>query len=178
MLINHINKHALIAVTQQPNTLCCFYKPNVAHTVVVAWRLRHDEGDDGGLSHGRGGNVVEVVRRLVAVAVMLWCQWCFSMEMKGVVLVVMVVGTKVEMWRLWCRGYGGGGWRVVKSDIWDRIDRKTGIIFGFAGNARRKSFQAAAGGGGRPEVWWPAVGWGGGGWGGRKVFVCVLLILK
>nr|GFB27665.1 hypothetical protein [Tanacetum cinerariifolium] len=70
-------------------------------------------------------------------------------------------------------GFGGGGWRVVESDIWDRIDRKTGIIFGFAGNARRKSFSAAAGGGGRPEVvvsggglrWW---------WLGReKVLGCI-----
>nr|GEW79067.1 hypothetical protein [Tanacetum cinerariifolium] len=62
-------------------------------------------------------------------------------------------------------GFGGGGRRVVESAIWDRIDRKTGIIFGFARNARRKSFLAAAGGGGRPEV---VVGWGGGAWGGRK----------
>nr|GEW85105.1 hypothetical protein [Tanacetum cinerariifolium] len=137
LLINHINKHALMAVTQQPNNPCCFYKPNAALTVVVAWRLCHDEGDNGGLSRVRGGNVVEVVRGLVAVAVMLWCQWCSSVKIKGVVLVVTVVGTKVEKWRLWCRGYGGGGWRVVKSYIWDQIDRKTGIFFGFAGKVFR-----------------------------------------
>nr|GFC37697.1 hypothetical protein [Tanacetum cinerariifolium] len=67
---------------------------------------------------------------------------------------------------------GGGGWRVVESDIWDRIDRKTGIIFGFAGNARRKSFLAAAGGGGRPEV--AMVGGGLGWWwlGRKKVIFC------
>nr|GFA17150.1 hypothetical protein [Tanacetum cinerariifolium] len=43
-----------------------------------------------------------------------------------------------------------GEWRrVVASDIWDRIDRVTGNIFGFARNARRKSFPAAATAGGR-----------------------------
>nr|GEU71758.1 hypothetical protein [Tanacetum cinerariifolium] len=44
--------------------------------------------------------------------------------------------------------------RVGESDIRDRIDRVVGSIFGFAGNARRKSFPAAAvagDGGGRRQ---------------------------
>nr|GEX72606.1 ARID DNA-binding domain-containing protein [Tanacetum cinerariifolium] len=36
------------------------------------------------------------------------------------------------------------GWRVGESDIRDRIDRVVGSIFGFAENARRKSFLATA----------------------------------
>nr|GFA90134.1 hypothetical protein [Tanacetum cinerariifolium] len=57
---------------------------------------------------------------------------------KAVVVVAAVVGV-VE-----------AGRRVVESGIWDRIDRKAGNIFGFAGNPRRKSFPTAT-------VWWPAV---------------------
>nr|GEU52127.1 E-beta-farnesene synthase [Tanacetum cinerariifolium] len=54
-------------------------------------------------------------------------------------------------------GFGGGGWRVVESDMVDLIDRVMGSLFGFAENARRKVFWW------RPEVvagvaGWPAVG--------------------
>nr|GFB75349.1 hypothetical protein [Tanacetum cinerariifolium] len=56
-------------------------------------------------------------------------------------------------------GDGGGGWRVRESGVGDRIDRVVGSLFGFTGNARRKSFPAAAGGGGG----------GGRRWGGRKM---------
>nr|GEW58508.1 retrovirus-related Pol polyprotein from transposon TNT 1-94 [Tanacetum cinerariifolium] len=44
---------------------------------------------------------------------------------------------------------GGGGCRVWESGMVDLIDRETGIVFGFAENARRKIFLAVVGGGGR-----------------------------
>nr|GEZ10796.1 hypothetical protein [Tanacetum cinerariifolium] len=34
-------------------------------------------------------------------------------------------------------GDGRGGWRVKEGGVGDRLDRKAGSIFGFAGNARR-----------------------------------------
>nr|GEY54146.1 hypothetical protein [Tanacetum cinerariifolium] len=87
-------------------------------------------------------------------------------------MAVVVVAAMVEFgggveWRLrWWRGGEGSrlwvgvmkeGRHVVESGVWDQIDRVTGNIFGFAENARRKSFSAAevvAGGGGG----WSAVG--------------------
>nr|GEX76595.1 hypothetical protein [Tanacetum cinerariifolium] len=44
------------------------------------------------------------------------------------------------------------GQRVREGGTVDLIDRVVGIVFGFAGNTRRKSFSAAAGGGGRRIV--------------------------
>nr|GEZ37516.1 hypothetical protein [Tanacetum cinerariifolium] len=44
-----------------------------------------------------------------------------------------------------CGGGGDGGWRVMASDIGDRIDRVTGNIFG----VRQKSFPMAVDGGGQ-----------------------------
>nr|GFA86957.1 hypothetical protein [Tanacetum cinerariifolium] len=49
-----------------------------------------------------------------------------------------------------CHGEdGGGGWRVWESGMVDLIGRETGIVSGFAENARRKIFPAVVGGGGR-----------------------------
>nr|GEW35397.1 hypothetical protein [Tanacetum cinerariifolium] len=86
---------------------------------------------------GCGGSDGEVVP--VVVLEVWWWQ-------RGCEVAVAVVG--------WCRGRR---WRVGESCMVDLIYRETGIVFGFAGNARRKSFPAAevvAGGGGG----WPAVG--------------------
>nr|GEX73762.1 hypothetical protein [Tanacetum cinerariifolium] len=78
----------------------------------------------------------------------------------------------------WQRGEGGrnggcvaaavgggsdGGWRVMTSDIVDRVDRVIKIVFGFGRKTRRKTFPAAAGGGGWPEAKVVAGGKGGGG---------------
>nr|GEW81924.1 hypothetical protein [Tanacetum cinerariifolium] len=64
------------------------------------------------------------------------------------------------MWRwrlLWCMVVGvwrllewtNGEWRrMVESGVGDRLDRVVGSLFGFAGNARRKSFPTAAAGNG------------------------------
>nr|GEY82958.1 hypothetical protein [Tanacetum cinerariifolium] len=53
----------------------------------------------------------------------------------------------------------GGKWRrVVASGVVGLIDRETRNVFGFAVNARRKSFLAAAAGGGGAGGWWSAVG--------------------
>nr|GEW07979.1 cytochrome b-c1 complex subunit Rieske-4, mitochondrial-like [Tanacetum cinerariifolium] len=47
----------------------------------------------------------------------------------------------------------GVRWRVRERDIGDRIDRRTGSLFGFAGKSPPEKFSAAAGGSG-----WPAAG--------------------
>nr|GEX18943.1 uncharacterized mitochondrial protein AtMg00810-like [Tanacetum cinerariifolium] len=47
--------------------------------------------------------------------------------------------------------------RVMKSGVWDRVDRSEGSLFGFAGNARQKSFPAAAAVV-ADRWWWQAVG--------------------
>nr|GFA01690.1 hypothetical protein [Tanacetum cinerariifolium] len=54
-----------------------------------------------------------------------------------VMMVDLVVFAMVGLWRR--------GWRVRESGVGDRLDRKAGNIFGFAKNARRKSFPATAG---------------------------------
>nr|GEW89802.1 hypothetical protein [Tanacetum cinerariifolium] len=69
--------------------------------------------------------------------------------------------------RGWQRGEGGGGcgvvvaavagvvlWRVRESGIIDRVDRRLGILFGFAGKIPLEKFPAAA-------VWWPSAAAGG-----------------
>nr|GEX01071.1 hypothetical protein [Tanacetum cinerariifolium] len=73
---------------------------------------------------------------------------------------------------------GGVVGRVGESDIWDRIDRLVGSIFGFGRKTRRKTFPAAAvagDGGGRRMV--------AGGGGGRRLRggrwgVCVNTCMK
>nr|GEW71200.1 retrovirus-related Pol polyprotein from transposon TNT 1-94 [Tanacetum cinerariifolium] len=45
---------------------------------------------------------------------------------------------------------GDGGWRVMASDIVDRVDRVIRIIFGFGRNIRQKTFPTVAGG----RRWW------------------------
>nr|GFA51912.1 hypothetical protein [Tanacetum cinerariifolium] len=93
--------------------------------VMLMWR-----GDDG--SHG--GAAVVVTRR--------WWLW------RGGGVEGCGVGG--------CGGEDGGmrGRRVVKSDIWDQIDRVVGSIFGFAGKVFRRR-RVVAGGGGRR---WPSGG--------------------
>nr|GEY89634.1 hypothetical protein [Tanacetum cinerariifolium] len=70
---------------------------------------------------------------------------------------------------------GGGGWwcfgRVRESGVGERVDRVTGIPFGFAGKIPPEKF---SGGGRRRRV---AAGWGGlppVGWSGERILkLCV-----
>nr|GFA45692.1 hypothetical protein [Tanacetum cinerariifolium] len=87
-----------------------------------------------------------------------WCrQWGRGRGLEVMVRVTMVVlvvatgGGEVVKAAAVGGGYGGGR-RVGESGMGDRLDRKTGIIFGFARNARRKSFSAAGGSGRRQQV--------------------------
>nr|GEV65154.1 hypothetical protein [Tanacetum cinerariifolium] len=102
--------------------------------------IRYDDGGGGSCGCGDGIQWWKGDGGDVAVAVAATCGCCSG---------------------VWRRCSGGRGrreeWRrVVASDIWDRIDRVTGSIFGFSGNARRKSFPATAGG--SRKWWWLAGG--------------------
>nr|GEX10463.1 hypothetical protein [Tanacetum cinerariifolium] len=80
----------------------------------------------------------------------MWWMWCVDWWRDEVVAGGLGAAVEVDS--------GGVVGRVGESGVGDLIDRKTRIIFGFVGNARRKSFPAAAvvAGG-----WWWLAGGGG-----------------
>nr|GFA61930.1 hypothetical protein [Tanacetum cinerariifolium] len=110
----------------------------------LSWKGSHGGGDgcsddSGGGCHGGCGGVV------------LGCRGVDG-DQRQLGMVVMVA---VVVWRCWWSRWRGRReeWRrVVASDIWDRVERVVGSIFGFARNAHRKTFPAAAGGGGWPKI--------------------------
>nr|GFA50852.1 hypothetical protein [Tanacetum cinerariifolium] len=81
----------------------------------------------------------------------------------------------VAMGLLWWGDHDGGGWRVVASDIWDRIDRVTGNIFGVRRKSSPEKFFGGGDDGGGRRWWWLTAGRR---WGGDGVFVCVLFCNK
>nr|GEV61491.1 hypothetical protein [Tanacetum cinerariifolium] len=92
------------------------------------------------------GGWPEVGRTLV---VMLWCRRGGDGSHSGAA--VVVTGR-------WCRGWQRSdvemGRRVGESGLKDRVDRKTGSLFGFVGKSPPKKFFGGGGlvAGGRPEV--------------------------
>nr|GEX92769.1 hypothetical protein [Tanacetum cinerariifolium] len=78
----------------------------------------------------------------------MWWRWCVDWWRDEVVAGGLGAAVEVDS--------GGVVGRVGESGVGDLIDRKTRIIFGFAGNARRKSFPAVVAGG-----WWWLAGDGG-----------------
>nr|GFB99109.1 hypothetical protein [Tanacetum cinerariifolium] len=81
------------------------------------------------------------------VGMLAWCgDWVVTR-----VAVVAWLGGGAWCWRQWLRLWsrdGGGGWRVVASDIGDRIDRVIRNVFGVRRKSSPKKFSAAGGGSG------------------------------
>nr|GEW04283.1 transposon Ty3-G Gag-Pol polyprotein [Tanacetum cinerariifolium] len=91
------------------------------HDLRMAAEWRLEDGDSSGDVNGGGG--------------VWWWQWCCTTA-AGVIMMVLAVCR----WR----------WRVVASDILDRIDRLMERLFGFAGKSPPEKF--FGGGGGRPAA--------------------------
>nr|GFC56561.1 hypothetical protein [Tanacetum cinerariifolium] len=104
----------------------------LTHPTVYGWR------GDGGVWRGAVVEAVSWDEGDEGGDEMMW-RWRVTMVVLGGDDGAAVVG----VWRL--LEWTNGEWRrVVESGVEDRLDRVVGSLFGFVGNARRKSFPAAA----------------------------------